>query len=816
MFSIAQSYPAIKVKVAFAALGYFSLSDDITADLLKTANNDPKRAVFEGKVRWLMSINQGLPRVRVVTALTESHENFASARQQLAVNNPRSSDIRDPALVRPSHIFEAPNRDTRSPPDVSKNSHIIAICGVNDAIEGEASPAKSGWMVSDFYLWKQVLTGMGKSQTFLTCDDPRNLVKKYIQGDKTRERQVREPAVGVKHIVREQISWSHGYLHGDPWEDRRVVLDKDYAGRVYKDLTYLTPGTAAKQEYLTLLDSVCAKADRANEPVIAMIFAHGALESDLQGGVNLCLGEEDFEIFLTADEFAAVVNNYPKLVLTLFMTSCYSGHWVEYPRFQLDNPPALMAGSGPEEETFSYALSHSQRHCGGFWTAAALKELMKGGANQPILPSELDEPTASSPEQREYVQLQHGMISAMRNMYDITRYSTRGSTPVFDQNEVNERFDIRTGFPIANYMANYSKLKVVPASDPHPSEDKSARPTHMSVEEYDRRQNEREAAWFQRHPEMLYTELEVDYEGLPSGIGGVRSSLLGYGVTGRGLRTSAIPYLARCYYNSCAPRDWEHQDDKAFHLKLKFFVHSKDDYYWQELATVLAFRVAQIEKANRIVYKCGLKFPRFEEWKWSSRDSAGLFTPIQRYRFFDRPEGPAARKLVGRNWLKPYHYLAAAFYTANYYGPGVKTMLDGFLKREEEYGKILAVQRIRNPTSVTSTFRKRLVQAHKNSLRRRTQNLHQGHERGFSDNNTLHRQQAVALNFQSMFRTPGSSTRSRSDPPPYMLAPFTGPAGWQMLPPPVPHMGFPYQRSWPNPYHDSEEEEGGGPSGHNG
>ncbi|KAL8639934.1 MAG: hypothetical protein Q9226_008808, partial [Calogaya cf. arnoldii] len=82
-------------------------------------------------------------------------------------------------------LIEAKNGDTRHPPDVQYNTHVIAVCGVADDATFSASPAKDGWMISDFYLWKHVLEGLGESQQWITREDPRDLVEKYGSIDQT-------------------------------------------------------------------------------------------------------------------------------------------------------------------------------------------------------------------------------------------------------------------------------------------------------------------------------------------------------------------------------------------------------------------------------------------------------------------------------------------------------------------------------------------------------------------------------------------------------------------------------------------------------
>lgn len=49
--------------------------------------------------------------------------------------------------------------DTRNPPNVHHNTHIVGVLGVSDQGQRRASPRSDGWMVSDFYLWINVLRG---------------------------------------------------------------------------------------------------------------------------------------------------------------------------------------------------------------------------------------------------------------------------------------------------------------------------------------------------------------------------------------------------------------------------------------------------------------------------------------------------------------------------------------------------------------------------------------------------------------------------------------------------------------------------------
>ena len=61
-------------------------------------------------------------------------------------------------MAEPPIIF-GENADTRVPPDVQPRTRVVAVCGVADNSNMDASPNEDGWLISDFYLWKNVLKG---------------------------------------------------------------------------------------------------------------------------------------------------------------------------------------------------------------------------------------------------------------------------------------------------------------------------------------------------------------------------------------------------------------------------------------------------------------------------------------------------------------------------------------------------------------------------------------------------------------------------------------------------------------------------------
>ncbi|KAL8675302.1 MAG: hypothetical protein Q9224_007475, partial [Gallowayella concinna] len=185
--------------------------------------------------------------------------------------------------------------DTRNPPDVDANTHIIGVLGVSDlGHQHRASPRVDGWMVSDFYLWMSVLKGLGKSQSWHTCENPYSLLDKY--GNEAMKLDYADDSGKLK---RTSMSWTEGYLHGDPFEERVLVLSKNNVQQLAKRLTLSNHGTSLRDDFLRRVEQTCRQAEAANEPVLLMGFCHGDDGETESGG--LCIGidpgtrnEDDF------------------------------------------------------------------------------------------------------------------------------------------------------------------------------------------------------------------------------------------------------------------------------------------------------------------------------------------------------------------------------------------------------------------------------------------------------------------------------------------------------------------------------------------
>ena len=362
--------------------------------------------------------------------------------------------LQDKAMERaeenqPSHpVYGGINADTRNPPDVHRNTHIIGVLGVCDMDhQRRASPRRDGWMVSDFYLWISVLHGMGKSQSWLSCEDPYELLSKY--GTTAGALDYTDDENEVRH---DKLSWEQGYLHGDPFEERALVLGKNNVDDMARRVKLSKHGKTLRDDFLRCVEETCKIAEASDEPVLLMAFCHGDDGETETGG--LCIGIDPGSRhecdFLSPKLLATSLAKTPKVRVSLYLTSCFSGNWVITPQLKLIEP-TVMAAAQPYEESYAWEASSSQRHAGGVYTSAFLKELQK----EPIdLPEDVGADDALSYEQA---------------CKDITNEANRlwvqlgGSTPMFTPEGGHDKFWQRTGFSLADYKRNYDRLEKVPA-----------------------------------------------------------------------------------------------------------------------------------------------------------------------------------------------------------------------------------------------------------------------------------------------------------------------------------------------------------------
>lgn len=404
-----------------------------------------------------------------------------------------------------------PTRDTQSAPNVTPQTRVISVLGVDEPSSTSmiASPSLGdGWMVSDFYLWLHVLEDMGKDQKWITSMPPSYLVQKYSKEDKTTMEVVDDEGPQVMKPV--QTKWTSGFIHGDPFDTRKVVLDESLLPRALAKVTIGPKGADLQDFFLQQLRNTMADAAESGDHVLIMIFSHG--DYDSAGG--LCLGvdpyvNDDSEKYLKPSHVAPILSEYPDVRTTMFMTSCYSGHWVETTEFNGKNlRPAILVAAEKDQDSFGYVWSHSQRHAGGLFSSAAISEMVK---EPPFLPPALDHDTF-----RKYREFTTALLAEMHRLCLLANIEEGfGSSPVFSDPKSQEKFWKRTGYSLHHYKGNYDKLPTAPASDPHPKRNRKMFEAGLIDGD-----NPEIVAWRERHP------LIVD-EDFPEATGGYGRTIRG-------------------------------------------------------------------------------------------------------------------------------------------------------------------------------------------------------------------------------------------------------------------------------------------------
>jgi hypothetical protein len=208
------------------------------------------------------------------------------------------------------------------PPDVQKDTRIVAVCGIPDS---GAAPQDDGWFFSDFFLFYQMLGSrrMCKFNIFY-------LLFRFPSIDTNTSvaelpNQLWLSSCSPSDLIRKHECYLHGPANGIAG-DRRVVMnekmlpkDEMKAGfRVFEPRDLL-------ERFLATLKSEIEEAARTKQPILVLIFGHG--EKERSGIFIGC--DEGGTSKLTQARLASVLRK--EVQTTLVLTSCYSGGWIMNP-----------------------------------------------------------------------------------------------------------------------------------------------------------------------------------------------------------------------------------------------------------------------------------------------------------------------------------------------------------------------------------------------------------------------------------------------------------------------------------------------------
>ncbi len=371
-----------------------------------------------------------------------------------------------------------------TPPDVQNDTRIIAVVGIDN--EDDAAPDNDGWFISDFYLFNHLLAGLGHSQKWFTCLNPSDLVQKYTE-----------------------------YVHGNPLESRRVVLDSSI---IPHDIEIVGPEHVCDR----FLQYVRQESDAARisaTPLLIFIFGHG--DEHTKG---VCIGtkppKKSFR-WLKHSEFRDAIGE--GVSVCTVMTSRYSGGWSTNPDLNTTILPA--AGSDVQSEAWT-ASNSIGRACGSIY-ATILRDTL----------CIMEEENYKDPSKmRSYKDLtatiEDTMLSSVDRLWD---------THEIQFSAQDDRWGMEwrkgTGFPLAGFEQRWSNLRAIPPliGNPDFNRDPINRPTRSQIN-----------AWCAAHP-------TVQGDGSHVGLG--RATLRGR--FGGSIRSYSrfLTGLARCYMATKPGRD---------------------------------------------------------------------------------------------------------------------------------------------------------------------------------------------------------------------------------------------------------------------
>lgn len=508
---------------------------------------------------------------------------------------------------------------------------------------------------------------MPKAQQWITCLDPEYLLNKYCGEDKVEKRVLGRNEDGEETSCNIWSKWKTGLVHGDPFEERAVVLDPNSLPFAKSSIDLVQTPKALREHFIQELRKVMqsAASNPEPDPVLILAFCHGDYET---GGLLMGVSPDDNPDSLVAiSDVALVLAEYPQVKVTIFMTSCYSGHWVVSREFS-HPAPTIMAATKKKQESHAFGWSSSLRHAGGAFTGAFLNELLKEPDFEDIrsgLPEDVPPKTA-----RTYESMTHAVLAEAHRLCLPENIPGFGSTPVFTTEGAHDKFWKRTEYSLHDYKKNYDKLPKIPCSDPHPKYDRKTIVDGMIDDD-----DPRVVEWEKRNPNWMAMFHNADEFADATG---------GYGSTMRGLHSSVnMRYLIRQYMLSKPGSDTSSWGIYVKGKILQFHMGKLTPTNTAKLRRLLMFRLQMNDLADQFVRILNIDtFPPISQWEIGHQKLYGDHLPeaekimdvIMESGIFSRPKGRYG--MPGPSYQKPTMYLAYAMLESNINAEVAKDLID--------------------------------------------------------------------------------------------------------------------------------------------
>lgn len=570
---------------------------------------------------------------------------LAQALEHVSISHPKAihAVFRD----KEKKAIQVPRFTTHTLPDVSANTRIVAVVGLQQKV---AAPQEDGWFLSDFFAFWNMLQGATSVQTWLHCLDLDGLVKEHGR-----------------------------YLHGNPFKERKVVLDKDIL-----DMAKKSPH-GPKQVGHTLLISnfqkqirqeclAAQKSGNPNESVLILIFGHG--------------DGDNFGIYPGSDKNLFDIKSFEratrsmKVNVTILSTACFSGGWACSPRLNT----TTLAAAADNQVSKSWAYSGSSgRACGSMFTTAIIEKLTRAEGStrsvfQPIDDEHLPPPAGSDETYAEFVE---SVYEGLLNNVD-RRGFLHGLTFSAQDDAWEMHWSDRTGIPLANFKARWDMLPDWPADETLMKGDFKNRDPHITAEEEALFVAAREA------DEGVHVwRGKVDYTGKGAENVPAKGSVLGKrktsglnGMTPEAIREKVIQ-LGRMYMGSHEGND-DTGPDGALHHMLDMIVTGKntDPQDVEEAYEKIRYRMEVQSTADDYLTTMNLPPPKGLKCCEYNTNRVSEEIGLEKYRairdmmtvhtfLFPRPNDKQ-----GHYFVKGKLYLMAAFHQAGLSKKAIQQKLD--------------------------------------------------------------------------------------------------------------------------------------------
>ena len=315
---------------------------------------------------------------------------------------------------------------THTPPDVTPNTMIVAVLGIT---QDTASPEEDGWFLSDFAAFHYLLRRFTKTQIWYHCLDLNALIETHTR-----------------------------YLHGNPFLDRKVVLDKEILASAQDDragqpLTRILDPNNLKNAFKKAIKEQCDQAAKANPPENVLVLMFGYGEADHKG-MYIGGGKQSL---LRREHFASAFKESPALI-TLLTTHCYSGGWTCWPDLNI----STMAAAGESKRSRSWSKTGSSgRACGSIFTTAMIDKLVYSSATGRGITdprnSDNEEEELTDQQEESYAELTEAVYENLLRGID-----RRGMEHKITFGAQDDAWSMvwrqRTGYPLESYSTRWQSL----------------------------------------------------------------------------------------------------------------------------------------------------------------------------------------------------------------------------------------------------------------------------------------------------------------------------------------------------------------------